>query len=174
MGYNTNPKLSLAVQYACDAPDLTRSKIRNWVQKALNTAHAQISLSNTPSPHTPQPEYGLLAAEITIRLVDTAEGKELNFNYRGRDYATNVLTFEYGMTPDGTLNADIVLCVPVVKQQALEQNKTFTHHAAHLIIHGVLHAIGYDHLEQDQAKHMEHIETTLLAKMGISDPYKLL
>lgn len=167
-----NPKLSLAVQYACQAPELTRSKIRNWVQKALNAAHSEIKLAN--SPHTPQLEYDLLGAELTIRLVDEAEGKDLNANYRNRDYATNVLTFEYGVTPDGIANADIVLCVPVIRQQAQEQNKQFTHHAAHLVIHGVLHAMGYDHLEEDQAKHMEHIETTLLAKMGVSDPYKML
>lgn len=169
MNNNATPKLSLAIQYACDVPELSRSKIRSWVQKALNAAYKD--MADHDSKYIPKPEYTLAAVEITIRFVDESEGKELNLNYRNRDYATNVLTFEYGMTPDGTASGDIVLCVPVIRLQADEQDKDFLHHAAHLIIHGVLHALGYDHTENEQAQHMEHIETTILAKMSITDPY---
>lgn len=169
---NSKPKLSLSIQFVYDIPEITRSKIRTWVQNTLNTAVEEISLAD--SVYTPEHEYELESAEITIRMVDEAEGKELNSSYRNRDYATNVLTFEYGVTPDGNANADIVLCIPVIKLEAQEQNKEFQHHLAHLIVHGVLHALGYDHTEEVQANHMEHIETTILSKMGISDPYKLL
>ena len=169
---DNSPKLSLSVQYACDCPEITRSNFRVWVKKALNAAFVDINTDD--NAYAPSHEYDLESAEITIRLVDQDEGLELNSSYRNRDYATNVLTFEYGVTPDGNATADIVLCIPIIKTEAQEQNKEFIHHMAHLTVHGVLHSLGYDHIEDDQAKHMEHLETTILSKMGISDPYKQL
>src|SRR5699024_5402733 len=95
----------------------------------------------------------IAGASLTIRLVNEAEGLELNNSYRSRNYATNVLTFEYGPDPDAVIHGDIVLCVPVLEQEAIQQNKPLVHHAAHLVIHGVLHALGYDHLEANEALH---------------------
>ncbi|MPT28816.1 MAG: rRNA maturation RNase YbeY, partial [Achromobacter sp.] len=84
---------------------------------------------------------------------------------------TNVLTFEYGIDPEGTLRADIVLCHPVLLDEARQHGKPVLHHAAHLTIHGVLHALGYDHLDDAQAHEMESLETRLLARLNIPDPY---
>jgi len=111
-------------------------------------------------------------AELTLRLVDAEEGRALNQSYRQRDYATNVLTFEYGIDPSGTVSGDIVLCVPVLYREAAEQGKPLQAHAAHLTVHGVLHALGYDHLDEDDARDMEALETRILASLRISDPYQ--
>ena len=108
-------------------------------------------------------------AEITLRIVDEAEGRELNKAYRGKDYATNVLTFPLMETP--LIMADIVICAPVVAKEAKEQNKTLEAHFAHLIIHGVLHAHGYDHEVPAQAELMESIETQTLTNLGYANPY---
>ncbi|AMC36591.1 rRNA maturation RNase YbeY [Janthinobacterium sp. B9-8] len=114
-------------------------------------------------------------AEITFRIVDTEEGQQLNRDYRGKDYATNVLTFTFDDdmpdVPDLPLLGDIVFCAQVVEKEALEQNISLSDHYAHLTIHGVLHLQGYDHLEEDEALEMEALETRLLASLGISDPY---
>lgn len=155
------PELRLAVQYATPAPELPRWRIRRWVQHALIAAAADQHSGSA-----------LQAAELTVRLVDATEARELNNAYRERDYATNVLTFGYGTDPDGTAHADIVLCVPVLHTEAREQGKPLMHHAAHLIVHGVLHALGYDHETSEEARHMETLETTLLSKFGIGDPYQ--
>lgn len=159
------PELRLAVQYATLAPELPRWRIRRWVQQALNAATADRA-DDPDDPDLPQ------AAEITLRLVDATEARDLNNTYRERDYATNVLTFEYGTGPDGTARADIVLCVPILHTEAHDQGKPLLHHAAHLIVHGTLHALGYDHITPEEAEHMESLETTLLAKLGIRDPYQ--
>ena len=148
-------KLTLSVQY----PDtrlqetITRPKIRRWVQAAL-----------------------FAPAELTIRFVDAEEGRTLNREYREKDYATNVLTFAYNegeqaLADDAPTQADIILCTDVLQQEAAEQNKTVEEHAAHLIIHGVLHAQGYDHMDDEEASEMEGIETGLLASLGYADPY---
>src|SRR5690606_1200472 len=106
-----------------------------------------------------------------LRLVDEEEGRELNRQFRERDYATNVLTFEYGMDPEGGMAGDIVLCVPVLKREAQEQGKTLLRHAAHLTVHGVLHALGHDHIDPDEARDMEATEVRVLATLGVPDPY---
>ena len=148
-------KLSLSVQY----PDprlqaaLTRPMIRRWVKAAL-----------------------FAPAELTIRFVDAAEGQALNRDYRAKDYATNVLTFAYNegeqeLPDDAPTQADIILCTDVLQKEAAEQKKTVEEHAAHLIIHGVLHAQGYDHMDDEEATEMESIETELLASLGYADPY---
>lgn len=148
-------KLSLSVQY----PDprlqesITRPKVRRWVQAAL-----------------------LAPAELTIRFVDAEEGRALNRDYRGKDYATNVLTFAYNegeeeLPDDAPTQADIILCTDVLEREAAEQKKTVEQHTAHLIVHGVLHAQGYDHLDDEEAAEMEGLETEILARLGVADPY---
>lgn len=108
-------------------------------------------------------------SEITLRIVDEAEGRELNKTYRQKDYATNVLTFPLAEEP--FIMADIVICATVVAKEAKEQNKTLEAHFAHLTAHGILHAHGYDHEIQEQAELMESIETQILTKLGYADPY---
>lgn len=109
-------------------------------------------------------------AEITVRIVDTDEGQTLNRDYRGKDYATNVLTFDYTQAPFVT--ADLVLCAPVVAREAQEQGKTLQAHYAHLLIHGTLHAQGYDHeTNQRDALEMEALEILLLGALGYDNPY---
>lgn len=147
---------SLSVQYGIDAPTLPRWRFRRWVAATLKQA--------------PLPK-GCERVELGLRLVDADEGRMLNHQFRDKDYATNVLTFEYGLTPNGTLTADIVLCLPVLLAEAKAQSKAPLHHAAHLTVHGVLHALGFDHIDDDQARTMEALETAILARLGIADPY---
>ena len=113
-------------------------------------------------------------SELTIRLVDEAEGRELNRTYRQRDYATNVLSFPADV-PDEMLDipllGDLVICVPVVEREAGEQDKSLEAHWAHLVMHGCLHLLGYDHIEDAEAEEMEALERTLLAEQGHPDPY---
>ncbi len=140
----------LVVQYAVEnvlSVELpTRSQLRRWVKLTLEQE-----------------------AEVVIRFVTVAEGRGLNRRYRGKDYATNVLTFVYDDTDP--LSGDIVLCVPVINQEARQQHKSLTAHCAHLVIHGILHLQGYDHVEDDEAMLMESRETAILARLGIQDPY---
>lgn len=156
------PELRLAVQYAAPAPELPRWRIRRWVQRGIHAAAHELSGASQQPPQ---------AVELTLRLVDATEARELNREFRGRDYATNVLTFEYGTDPDGTAHGDVVLCLPVLHDEAREQGKPLQHHAAHLIIHGVFHALGYDHETPEDAERMETLETTVLGKLGIRNPY---
>lgn len=112
-------------------------------------------------------------AEIAIRIVDVAEGQALNRQYRGKDYATNVLSFPAEL-PAGVnlpLIGDLAICAPVVAREAAEQGKRPRDHWAHLTIHGTLHLLGYDHLEDAEATAMEALETRILAGLGIADPY---
>ncbi len=111
---------------------------------------------------------------LSIRLVDAEEGQALNAQYRHKDYPTNVLSFPAEL-PDGVelpLLGDLVLCVPVVEREAAEQGKPLLHHWAHLTIHGVLHLLGHDHLQEDEAAAMEALEVQALARLGIPDPYE--
>lgn len=157
------PTLGLAVQYGTEAPELPRWRLRRWAQRAVEyTAADEGGLLDTPR---------FRHVELTLRLVDTDEARSLNHGYRERDYATNVLTFEYGIDTEGTAAGDIVLCVPVLHREAAEQGKPLLAHAAHLTVHGVLHALGYDHLEEDEAEDMEALETRILASLRIPDPY---
>ena len=139
--------LSLSVQYASTAADLpTRSQVRRWVRAALDGD-----------------------ALVTVRFVDADEGRSLNAEYRGKDYATNVLTFVYdaGKTRVG----DVVLCDPVIRREAAAQGKTLAAHYAHLVIHGMLHLQGHDHDRAADAAAMEARERTLLARFRLPDPY---
>ncbi|RSE90974.1 rRNA maturation RNase YbeY [Achromobacter aegrifaciens] len=152
------PELSLSVQYAVEEARLPRWRLRRWAERALAGAAAAGLVA-------------VSAAERSLRRVGAAEGRRLNRDFRGRDYATNVLTFEYGVDPLGVARGDIVMCVPVLVREAREQRKALLDHAAHLTIHGVLHALGYDHIKARDAKRMEALETATLAAMRIADPY---
>ncbi len=140
-------KFSLAVQYVTDAKITpTRSQFRRWVKSALKNE-----------------------AEITLRIVDESEGVALNHQFRGKASATNVLTFVYDEL--ASLSGDIVLCAPIVEQEACNQHKDLLAHYAHLTVHGVLHLQGYDHEEDNDAKIMEQLETEIVTKLGFSNPY---
>lgn len=110
-------------------------------------------------------------AEMTVRIVNAEEGRALNNSYRGKDYATNVLTFDYAQSP--VVMADLVLCAPVVAQEAKEQGKTLAAHYAHLLVHGTLHAQGWDHETSLKDAHaMEAREVVILAGLGLRNPYR--
>ena len=127
---------------------LPRSQVTRWIRHALSDD-----------------------AEITVRIVDAEEGQALNREYRKKDYATNVLTFDYQQAP--TVMADLVLCAPVVAREAQEQNKSLQEHYAHLLVHGTLHAQGWDHETSEQdAEEMEAYETAIMQELGFEDPYK--
>jgi probable rRNA maturation factor len=143
-------KLALSVQYP-DArlkESVPRTAVRRWVQAAL-----------------------LAPAELTIRFVDAEEGRRLNRDYRAKDYATNVLTFAYNDDPEQPTQADIVLCTDVLQTEAEQQSRSLADHAAHLIVHGVLHAQGYDHEDDSDATEMEQLEIEILATLGVDNPY---
>jgi probable rRNA maturation factor len=114
-------------------------------------------------------------AELAIRFVDAEEGRTLNREYRGKDYATNVLTFAYNegaeIADDEPTQADIVLCTDVLQREADEQKKTVEEHAAHLVVHGVLHAQGFDHETDEEAEEMEQLERDIMEALGYPDPY---
>lgn len=113
------------------------------------------------------------ASELSLRIVASDEGRELNRQYRGRDYATNVLSFPAELPPGLRLPllGDLILCAPVVAREAAEQGKPLRHHYAHMTVHGVLHLLGHDHLVDDEAERMEALERKALASLGIADPY---
>jgi probable rRNA maturation factor len=141
------PTLSLSVQYASNDADLPgRPQIRRWVRAAL-----------------------LSDATVTVRFVDAIEGRAINAEFRGKDYATNVLTFVYD--DEHPRAGDVVLCAPVVRREAAAQGKPLADHHAHLVVHGMLHLQGFDHERRADALVMEARETAILANLGLPDPY---
>jgi probable rRNA maturation factor len=142
------PALTLSLQFADPShrPHLPRHKVARWIRAALE-----------------QP------AEITVRIVGAEEGRALNRDYRGRDYATNVLTFDYSREP--VVSADVILCAPVVAEEARRQKLPLEAHYAHLLVHGSLHAQGYDHEADADARRMEARESEIVTGLGFADPY---
>ncbi|WP_027669774.1 rRNA maturation RNase YbeY [Rheinheimera baltica] len=114
-------------------------------------------------------------AEVTIRIVDNSESQQLNLGYRGKDKPTNVLSFPFQCPPgiELPLLGDLVICAPVVMQEATEQGKSLNAHWAHMVIHGCLHLLGFDHINDDDAEQMEAEEVTILQQLGITNPYLL-
>ncbi|KQV91614.1 rRNA maturation RNase YbeY [Rhizobacter sp. Root1221] len=143
------PDLTLSLQFADPRhrAHLPRHKVIRWIRAALEAP-----------------------AEITVRIVDAEEGQSLNRDFRQKDYATNVLTFDYSHEP--VVVADLILCAPVVETEAGTEQVTLEAHYAHLLVHGTLHAQGYDHEEDDEARAMEARETEVLAGLGFADPYR--
>ena len=147
-------QLSLSLQFgkfpdaALHRAALSRHSVARWIRHALQSD-----------------------GEITVRIVGSEEGQALNRDYRGKDYATNVLTFDYTQAP--LVTADLVLCAPVVKREARENGKTLQAHYAHLLVHGTLHAQGYDHETGEQdAEAMEALEIEILTGLGFDNPYR--
>jgi probable rRNA maturation factor len=143
------PSLQLSLQFA-DARHralLPRHRVARWIRAALEAP-----------------------AQIAVRIVDADEARALNRDYRGRDYATNVLTFDYAQSP--VVVADLVLCAPVLATEAQAQATPIEAHYAHLLVHGTLHAQGWDHERSTDARRMEAHETALLAMLGFADPYR--
>ena len=112
-------------------------------------------------------------AEVTVRIVDEAESRELNLTYRGKDKPTNVLSFPFEAPPgmELPLLGDLIICRQVVEQEAAEQNKPLEAHWAHMVVHGSLHLLGYDHIEDDEAEEMEQLERDIMQELGFADPY---
>ncbi|WP_194089761.1 rRNA maturation RNase YbeY [Vibrio hibernica] len=112
-------------------------------------------------------------AEVTIRIVETDESQQLNRDYRGKDKPTNVLSFPFEAPPEVKIDllGDLIICQQVVEKEAVEQNKPLNAHWAHMVIHGSLHLLGYDHMEDEEAEEMESIETEIMQKLGFDDPY---
>lgn len=143
------PQLDFALQVATDATALpTPQQFKRWVRAALR-----------------------VDTQLTLRLVDAAEGQQLNHAYRDKAYATNVLTFPLAEQP--WLMGDIVLCAPVIASEALAQGKSLLAHYAHMTVHGVLHLHGYDHEQEAQAALMEAMEIQILQRLGFANPYDL-
>jgi probable rRNA maturation factor len=140
-------RLSLQMPDKRHRAALPRHRVARWIRAALEAP-----------------------AEITVRVVDEDEGRAMNRDYRGKDYATNVLTFDYGREP--LVSADLVLCAPVVESEASEQGLTLESHYAHLLVHGTLHAQGHDHARPREAQRMEALESAILARLGVADPYR--
>lgn len=159
------PLIDLQIAFAAD--DLPgEADFQQWANAALKQARED------NAPVTAQ------VMEITVRVVDADESRQLNHEYRGRDYATNVLSFPNEL-PDFLREqldvlplGDLVICVPVVAAEATEQNKVLRQHWAHLTIHGVLHLLGFDHIDDDEADIMEAMEISALDTLGISNPYE--
>ena len=146
--------VTLDLQIACegDVPDL--AEFTQWAQAALTEVEQD--------------------CELSIRLVETDVSQQLNHTYRGKDKPTNVLSFpfEAPVEIEPILLGDLVICSAIVKREAIEQNKQEQHHWAHMVIHGCLHLLGYDHIDDDEAEEMEALETKLLDSFNISDPYQ--
>jgi probable rRNA maturation factor len=142
------PSLSLSLQFADKRhrDTLARHKVARWLKAALDTD-----------------------GEFAVRLVDAEEGRSLNRDFRKKDYATNVLTFDYAQEP--VVMADLILCAPVIEQEAAEQGKTLEAHYAHMLVHGALHAQGWDHMKKKEAEAMEAREREIMAALGFADPY---
>ncbi|EFE93467.1 rRNA maturation RNase YbeY [Serratia odorifera] len=143
--------LQIACEHANGLPD--EAAFQRWLEGVLPQFQAE--------------------AEVTIRLVDEAESHQLNLTYRGKDKPTNVLSFPFEAPPgiELPLLGDLIICRQVVEQEAVEQGKALEAHWAHMVVHGSLHLLGYDHIEDDEAEEMESLETEIMQGLGYQDPY---
>ena len=156
----STPSLELALGYALPRTGLpTRPQFRKWVLAALSGAGRRFD------------------SEVAIQIVDAPEGQAMNLQYRHKDYATNVLSFPADV-PEGLPEdfdfpqlGDLIICAPVVAREAAEQGKALNDHYAHLTVHGVLHLLGFDHIQDEEAEEMEALERVILASLDIADPY---
>lgn len=139
--------------------------IEHWVTTAIAGAKCQLSDKGNDDADV---EF-----ELTVRIVGRQEITELNHLYRHKDKATNVLSFPADLPDhiDLPLLGDLIICADVVRQEAIEQHKTLSDHWAHMLVHGTLHLLGHDHIEDDEAEEMEALEITILAKLGVANPY---
>jgi probable rRNA maturation factor len=161
------PELSLSLQWANPSKDVAWQAYRLALPRHAAARAIRHTLAKGQTA-----AMGLQAAEITVRVVDSTEGQALNRQYRGKDYATNVLTFDYAVSP--VLSADLVLCAPVLAREAAEQGKELRAHYLHLLVHGTLHAMGYDHEHsQADAARMEALEVSILQGLGQANPYEV-
>ena len=149
------------------------------VQQAFEGDEAILSAIPSPSQlelwaNTVLTYEGLSDQEVTIRFTDEVESQSLNHEYRGKDKPTNVLSFPFEAPPGIEINllGDLVICAPVISREAKEQNKAVADHYAHMTVHGLLHLMGYDHIEDADAEEMESKEIEILAQLGIDDPYQ--
>jgi probable rRNA maturation factor len=155
----SNSRLCLDIQNPCEAPLPATRKFKQWVSCALSVANYEYD------PHQ--------QTELTIRIVDEQEGRELNHTYRQKNYATNVLSFPFEK-PEGVdlaLLGDLVICASIAKKEAREQGKSFESHWAHMVIHGTLHLLGLDHTNEDDANTMESLEIRAMKELNFDDPY---
>ena len=143
------PPLSLSLQFADPShrEALPRHRVMRWIRAALQAP-----------------------GEIAVRIVGADEGRVLNRDFRGKDYATNVLTFDYAHAP--VVQADLIVCAPVVAQEARKARRPLEAHYAHMLVHGTLHAQGWDHEDDAEAEAMEARESEILLGLGFSDPYR--
>lgn len=144
-----HPRLQLSLQFGCPRHRelLPRRRVARWIREALTRP-----------------------AELTVRIVDETEGRQLNQAFRDQDHATNVLTFDYESEP--LVVADVVLCADVIEREARAQGRALVAHYAHLLVHGALHAQGLDHLTPRQAKEMQQRESEILLSLGFDDPWR--
>ena len=159
------PSLTLAVQYGVPRLGLPSSKrLQTWAQAAYEVHHAAHARGRRRVP----------PVQVSLRIVGTAESRKLNRDWRAEDHATNVLSFPAGETPEmagAALLGDLAICAPLVKREAVAQGKTRDAHWAHLMIHGVLHLLGYDHEDQRDAQLMEACEVAIMDSFGYANPY---
>ncbi|MGO2499321.1 MAG: rRNA maturation RNase YbeY [Vibrio litoralis] len=143
--------LQIAVEETTGLP--TEAQLQQWLESAITLFQPQ--------------------AEVTIRIVENEESQQLNRDYRGKDKPTNVLSFPFEAPPgiEIDLLGDLIICKQVVEAEAKEQSKPLSAHWAHMVVHGSLHLLGYDHIEDEEAEEMESIETEIMQKLGFDDPY---
>lgn len=154
--------IELDLQIASEDDDVPEPEnFEHWVDSALNAGGYQ------PNEDLP--------VELTIRVVDASESQDLNNTYRQKDKPTNVLSFPFESPDDIPLQllGDLVICAPIVRQESDEQQKTLASHWAHMVIHGTLHLLGFDHIEDQEAEEMETLETRIMGSLGYSDPYAI-
>lgn len=151
-----NKMLKLTVQYVEPFEELPRQTLRTWALAAVKRAHEFVEFDS---------------AELNLRFVGREEARNLNSVYRKKEYVPNILTFDYGVDALDVLRADIIICKDILLKEALDQGKSIKQHACHLVVHGVLHACGFDHMDEESAIEMESLEAEIVQSFGFPHPY---